>query len=81
MNEPFLKNSYNEKLTRVYVALAMAQDATKRWVDEKPEYEPLKGLVTTLDVTTKLLEEILQQAMPADHTASTVEASCSELIM
>ena len=86
MSEPFFKNSYNEKLTRVYVALAMAQDATKRWVDEKPEYEPLKGLVTTLDVTTSLLEEILQQAMPEDHQRreeplSFLQPNCTEMIM
>jgi CRISPR/Cas system-associated protein endoribonuclease Cas2 len=81
MNEPFLKDSYNEKLTRVYVALAMAQDATKRWVDQKPEYEPLKGLVTTLDVTTKLLEEILEQALPEKISITSAEISYPELIM
>lgn len=86
MSEPFFKNSYNEKLTRVYVALAMAQDATKRWVDEKPEYEPLKGLVTTLDVTTKLLEEVLQQSMPegpqrVEEPLALLPSNCTELIM
>jgi len=81
MSEPFSKNSYNEQLTRVYVALSMAQDATRRWVDQKPEYGPLKGLVTTLDVTAKLLEEILQQAMPEKPAIPTLESSCSEMIM
>ena len=81
MNEPFFKNSYNEKLTRVYVALAMAQDATKRWVDEKPEYEPLKGLVTTLEVTARMLEEILEQALPEKPVIPTLESNCSEMIM
>lgn len=86
MSDPFFKDSYNEKLTRVYVALAMAQDATKRWVDEKPEYQPLKGLVTTLDVTTKLLEEILQQAMPEEpaifeESLAILPSNCTEMIM
>lgn len=81
MSEPFFKDSYNEQLTRVYVALAMAQDATKRWVDQKPEYEPLKGLVTTLDVTARLLEEILEQALPQKPLIPTLESSDSEMIM
>jgi hypothetical protein len=81
MSEPFFKDSYNEQLTRVYVALALAQDATKRWVDQKPEYEPLKGLVTTLDVTARLLEEILEQALPQKRVIPTFESSSSEMIM
>ena len=67
MKEPFFKESYGEQLTRVYVALSLAKDATTRWVDEKPEYEPLKGLVTTLQVTSQLLEEILEEVLPEEH--------------
>ena len=74
-------NSYNEQLTRVYVALAMAQDATRRWVDEKPEYEPLKGLVTTLDVTKRMLEEILEQELGDKPQIPTLDSRHSELIM
>lgn len=81
MSEPFFKDSYNEQLTRVYVALAMAQDATKRWVDQKPEYEPLKGLVTTLEVTARMLEEILEQALPEKLSTTSPELSYPELIM
>jgi hypothetical protein len=81
MSELFLEDDYSEQLTRVYVALAMAQDATKRWVDEKPEYEPLKGLVTTLDVTKMLLEEILQKSMPKPLSITSRELGTPELIM
>ena len=81
MSEPFFKDSYNEQLTRVYVALAMAQDATKRWVDQKPEYEPLRGLVTTLEVTAQLLEEVLEQALPEKPVISTLQSTSSEMIM
>jgi hypothetical protein len=81
MSDPFSKNSYNEQLTRVYVALAMAQDAARRWVDEKPEYEPLKGLVTTLEVTAQMLEEILEEALPEKPSTTSTDVSCPELIM
>lgn len=81
MSERFFDDDYSEQLTRVYVALAMAQDATKRWVDEKPEYEPLKGLVTTLDVTKKLLEEVMVKAMPKPVSITSPELGPPELIM
>lgn len=81
MSDPFSKDSYNEQLTRVYVALIMAQDATKRWVDQKPEYQPLKGLVTTLEVTARMLEEVLEQALPEKPVMPTLETPCSEMIM
>ena len=81
MSDVSFRNSYNEQLTRIYVALAMVQDATRRWVNEKPEYGPLKGLVTTLEVTARMLEEILEQTLPEEPEKDSEAQPSAELVM
>ena len=69
------------KLARAYVALALAQDEAKRYVSKYSMQVPLLPLVTSLDITAALLEEVLQNAMPEkDPTCSQVITS-SELLM
>ena len=52
------------KLACAYVALALAQDEAKRYVSRYSMQVPLLPLVTSLDITAALLEEVLQHAMP-----------------
>ena len=69
------------KLARAYVALALAQDEAKRYVSKYSMQVPLLPLVTSLDITAALLEEVLQNAMPEkDPTCSQVITS-SNLLM
>ena len=52
------------KLARAYVALALAQDEAKRYVSKHSMQLALLPLVTSLDITATLLEEVLQNALP-----------------
>jgi hypothetical protein len=52
------------KLAHAYIALALAQDEAKRYVSKHSEQAGLLPLLASLDITAKLLEEILQHAMP-----------------
>jgi len=62
------------KLARAYVALALAQDEAKRYVSKYSMQVALLPLVTSLDITAALLEEVLENAMPEK------DPSCSEVI-
>jgi hypothetical protein len=69
------------KLARAYVALALAQDEAKRYVSRYSMQVPLLPLVTSLDITAALLEEVLQHAMPEkDPTCSEVMISSNMLM-
>jgi len=52
------------KLARAYVALALAQDEAKRYVSKHSVQSDMFPLVTCLDITAALLEEVLENAMP-----------------
>jgi hypothetical protein len=62
------------KLARAYVALALAQDEAKRYVSKHSVPSALFPLVTCLDITAALLEEVLQNALPEQ------DPPCSEAI-
>jgi hypothetical protein len=69
------------KLARAYVALALAQDEAKRYVSKHSMQVALLPLVTSLDITAELLEEVLQTALPEkDPTCSEVITSADMLM-
>ncbi len=61
MNPPYWGNMDSRRLARAYVALAFAQDVAKGYVSEHTTLHPL---VTALDMSAKLLEEILEDVLP-----------------
>jgi hypothetical protein len=80
MTEPSLENVDVRKLSHAYVALAFAQDVAKRSVSEHSAHAALPPLLTILNITAELLEEVLQRTLPEEATrASSIE--CSDLLM
>lgn len=61
MNTPYWGNIDSRRLARAYVALAFAQDVAKGYVNEDASLHPL---ITALDMSAKLLEEILEDVLP-----------------
>ena len=80
MNELFLQKTDSRKLAHAYLALAMAQDVAKKYVHEQPEHISLHPLLSVLEVSAHLLEEILQNSMPEEGPLS-LPLECSEVIM
>ena len=70
----FPTNIDSRRLARAYIALAFAQDVAKGYVTERSEDATLHPLLTALDMSAKLLEEILEDVLPEEEEpASTVE--------
>lgn len=68
MSTPFWANSNDTKrLARAYVALAFAQDVAKGYVKERSAEATLHPLLTALDMSAKLLEEILEDVLPENE--------------
>jgi hypothetical protein len=68
MSIPFWGNIDSRRLARAYVALAFAQDVAKGYVNENASLHPL---LTALDMSAKLIEEILEDILPeAEEEAS-----------
>ena len=61
MSTPFLGNIDSRRLARAYVALAFAQDVAKGYV---AEHTSLLPVLTALDMSAKLMEEILEDVLP-----------------
>jgi hypothetical protein len=76
----FIENVDVRKLARAYVALALAQDEAKRYVTKHSTHAALLPLLTSLDITAELLEEILQTALPEKDLPPS-EIACSNLVM
>lgn len=70
MNETFLGNIDSRRLARAYVALAFAQDVAKKYVNERADFATLHPLLTALDMTARLLEEILEDVLPEESSSS-----------
>ncbi len=51
----------NRRLARAYVALAFAQDVAKGYVKEHESAHPI---ISALEMSAKLLEEILEDVLP-----------------
>ena len=90
MSEKFLDKNDRRKLAHAYVALALAQDVANGYVSQQPAHAVLHPLLTMLDVTAVLLEEVLENALPDESPAAerlltdsqTEDSlSCSEMLM
>jgi hypothetical protein len=74
MSTPFWVNSNDTKrLARAYVALAFAQDVAKGYVKERSAEATLHPLLTALDMSAKLLEEILEDVLPEEGDLTATE--------
>lgn len=71
----------NRRLARAYVVLALARDVAKTYMEQKPDHEGFHPVVTMLDITNDLLEEILEHSMPLDAPGNGDGEICSELLM
>jgi hypothetical protein len=78
MSELLLYKADIRKLANAYIALALAQDVAKR--DLSDFAGVTRTLVSILDVTAELLEEVLEKASDGDSPPSPWE-TCSNLLM
>jgi len=67
MSTPFWGNIDSRRLARAYVALAFAQDVAKGYVKENESAHPI---LSALEVSAKLLEEILEDVLPEEEALS-----------
>ena len=65
----FIGNIDSRRLARAYVALAFAQDVAKGYIKERSEHATLNPLLSALDMSAKLLEEILEDVLPEHEVA------------
>lgn len=63
------------KLARAYVALALAQDEAKRYLAKNPVQANFLPLLTSLNITAELLEEVLQKALPEKNPSPSLTSS------
>jgi hypothetical protein len=81
-NENNLRSEVDtRKLARAYVVLALARDVASNYIAEKPAHAGLHPLLTMLEMTNGLLEEVLEQTMPDDFPIESETEACSELLM
>lgn len=66
---PYFGNIDSRRLARAYVALAFAQDVAKGYIKERSEHATLNPLLSALDMSAKLLEEILEDVLPEHEVA------------
>ena len=66
----FPSNIDSRRLARAYIALAFAQDVAKGYVNERRDGATLHPLLTALDMSAKLLEEILEDVLPEEDLAT-----------
>ena len=64
MSTPFWGNVDSRRLARAYVALAFAQDVAKGYVSEHTSLQPV---LSALDMSAKLIEEILEDVLPEEE--------------
>ena len=81
MRVPFITKGEVRELTQAYVALALARDVAQRNVTEQPDRESLRTLVTTLNVATESLEEVMRKALSQEVIPQEPEMLCSETLM
>lgn len=65
----FFGNIDSRRLARAYVALAFAQDVAKGYIKERTDHASLHPLLSALDMSAKLLEEILEDVLPEHEVA------------
>ena len=64
MSTPFWTNIDSKRLAKAYVALAYAQDVAKGYVKDNESAHPI---LSALDMSAKLLEEILEDVLPEEE--------------
>ena len=64
MSAPYWGNIDSRRLARAYVALAFAQDVAKGYLKEHGSLHPL---LSALDMSAKLIEEILEDVLPEEE--------------
>lgn len=77
MSTPFWTNIDSRRLAKAYVALAYAQDVAKGYVKENGSAHPI---LSALDMSAKLLEELLEDVLPEEESVGD-EASGCEMLM
>lgn len=77
----FIGNIDSRRLARAYIALAFAQDVAKGYVREREEEATLHPLLTALDMSAKLLEELLEDVLPEEDLTATDNTDHTELMM
>ncbi|HXC70973.1 MAG TPA: hypothetical protein VN644_13395 [Pyrinomonadaceae bacterium] len=75
---PFWGNIDSRRLARAYIALAYAQDVAKGYVKENTSAHPI---LSALDMSAKLLEEILEDVLPEVEELATDDADYKRLVM
>jgi hypothetical protein len=78
MSTPYWGNIDSKRLARAYVALAFAQDVAKGYVNEHTSLHPV---LTALDMSAKLIEEILEDVLPEEEVLATDDTDYIELTM
>ena len=71
-------NIDSRRLAKAYIALAFAQDVAKGYVNENASAHPL---LTALNMSAKLLEEILEDVLPEEDLLEKENADYTELTM
>ena len=66
------------RLARAYVALAFEQDVARGYVKENSSAHPI---LSALDMSAKLLEEILEDVLPVEEELATDNTDYTELTM
>lgn len=74
----FPGNIDSRRLAKAYIALAFAQDVARGYVKENTSLHPL---LTALDMSAKLLEEILEDVLPEEDLCATDNTDYTELTM
>jgi hypothetical protein len=79
MSTPFWGNIDSRRLARAYVALAFAQDVAKGYAKDHTSLHPL---LSALDMSAKLIEEILEDVLPEEEEGfATDDTDYKELTM
>ena len=81
MSELFIEKIDGRKLAHAYVALAMARKVAQRCLAEQPEREGLRPLISTLNVTVDLLEQVMQEVLPENLPKPSSPIISSEMLM
>ena len=74
----FPSNIDSRRIAKAYIALAFAQDIAKGYVNENANAHPL---LSALDMSAKLLEEILEDVLPEEDLSNTDNTDYTELTM
>jgi hypothetical protein len=72
MKVTFTPNVDGRRIARAYIALAFAQDVAKGYIKDRREEDTLHPLLTALDMSAKLLEEILEDVLPVEEETEQV---------